>query len=75
MIGRPYSRVSIYFTDKSRWIDSKMCGKLSIIEVKDLGPPLAFLRLEQENLETGEIGLVMFEFELPLNMRHEELTE
>ena len=70
-LAGPFSNVKVLLTDKNkgRWVDSQIVGSTSLVLLKDVGAPITVIRVMQENMETGEIGRMTFECEIPLNFK------
>ena len=70
-LAGPFSNVKVLLTDKnqSKWVDTHIVGSTSLILLKDVGAPITVIRVMQENMETGEIGRMSFECEIPLNFK------
>ena len=71
----PYSQVSLLLTDpnKNKWVNTDIKGSTSIVLLKDVGAPISVIRIEQESA-SGDVGKVIFEYELPLNFKMEKIT-
>lgn len=72
---RSFPCVSLFITDSSnkRWVDTLIKGRAALVQLKDVGAPIVVIRMWQEN-EAGELGNVMFEAEIPLNVKLEKLS-
>ena len=68
--------MSVYFTDAKakKWVDTAICGMLYLTLLKGVGKPIVALRMYQEDAESGMVGDLMFEYEVPLNVKVEELN-
>ncbi len=47
---------------------------MSLILLKDVGAPITVIRIYQECVDTGIVGEMMFEYEVPLNCQMQKLT-
>ena len=77
VLAGPFSNVSLFVTDKAmgkaKWVNTLIRGIAQLILLKDVGAPIAIIRIWQES-ETGEVGQLIFETEIPLNFQMEKLT-
>lgn len=75
VLAGPFSRVALLMTDKAKgkWVDTLIRGQISLVLLKDVGVSIAVVRIMPES-EEGEVGDVVFEYEIPLNVQMEKLT-
>ena len=75
-LAGPFSQVSVFFTDAKakKWVKTEICGLASLILLKDVGKPITVLRVYQEDAESGMVGDLVFEYEVPLNVKVEKLS-
>ena len=66
----PFWHVSVYLTDRklAKWVSTEITGYASIVLLKDVGKPIAAVRIH-----VGEA--ILFEYELPLNVASEKLND
>lgn len=76
MLAGPFSTVTLLMTDKAKnkWVNTEIVGSTSIVLLKDIGEPITVIRVEKECMETGDVGDVIFEYELPLNFSLEKIN-
>ena len=51
-----------------------MASLVLLKDLKDLAKPITVLRLYQEDAESGMVGDLVFEYEVPLNVKLEKLS-
>lgn len=76
LLAGPFSKVTLLMTDKAKnkWVNTEIVGSTSIVLLKDIGEPITVIRVEKECMETGDVGDVIFEYELPLNFSMEAIN-
>jgi hypothetical protein len=76
VLAGPFSNTALFFSnmEQKEWVDTKIVGQLSLILLKDVGAPLTVIRIVQECPDTGLIGDLLFEYEVPLNCQMQKLT-
>lgn len=75
VLAGPFSSVSLLVTDKDmgKWVNTQIKGILSLVQLKDVGVPIAVVRIWQEN-DLGDSGNLVYEAEFPLNFTMEKIS-
>ena len=50
-------------------------GQASVMLLKDVGKPIAVVKLHQEDAKTHVTGDLILEYEIPLNVKYEKLSD
>ena len=76
MLAGPFSNIQLFLTDKKmgKWVNTLIKGCAYLFQLKDVGAPIVYLRVWQENETNGDRGNLVFESEVPLNFKFEKLS-